>query len=114
GTAHNPLCGDEVELTLALGEGKITRVGVRVRGCAIAQAAASLMSEIVPGWSLEDARDALAPLKTFLEGKTDHLPRAMEPLLVLEAIRKNTSRLNCALLGWQAFQSGTLTPTPEK
>ena len=41
-SAYNPLCGDELELTLALSEGTIQDCKTQVRGCSICQASASM------------------------------------------------------------------------
>ena len=106
GRAHNPLCGDELELTLALEHGVIGKIGIQVRGCAISQAAASLMSEAIVGMTLEEARVSASLFKFFLEGHSTTLPKPLATLTALEAIRSNASRLNCAMLPWQALQSG--------
>ena len=46
-TVHNPLCGDELELTLAMSGELILDCKTIVRGCSICQASASIMSEII-------------------------------------------------------------------
>lgn len=54
---HNPLCGDRLRLTLRLDEnGLITQVGWDGEGCAISQAAASMLGEELLGMKFEDAR----------------------------------------------------------
>ena len=47
---QNPLCGDEITVSVRLGEGDvIEEVGFDGRGCAISQAATSMLSDLVKG-----------------------------------------------------------------
>jgi nitrogen fixation protein NifU and related proteins len=55
---HNPLCGDRVTVFVTLEGGRIADVSFQGRGCAISQASASLMTEILKGKTTEEA-DAL-------------------------------------------------------
>lgn len=52
---HNPLCGDKLHLTLKIEAGVIRAVGWEGSGCAISQAAASMLGEELIGMKLEDA-----------------------------------------------------------
>jgi nitrogen fixation protein NifU and related proteins len=51
---HNPLCGDELGVHLRIEDGKITGVAFHGQGCAISQAAASIVSEELEGMSIEE------------------------------------------------------------
>lgn len=48
----NPLCGDELTLTVSVKKGKITEIGFSGHGCSISQAAASMLCEFVVGKSI--------------------------------------------------------------
>lgn len=52
GEYRNALCGDSMELDLEITDGRIAQVRWRGNGCAISQAAASLLSEAITGESL--------------------------------------------------------------
>jgi nitrogen fixation protein NifU and related proteins len=63
----NPLCGDELEVELLVEDGVVRDVRMNGRGCAISQAAASMLSETLKGRTLEqvggiDKQDVLAEL----------------------------------------------------
>ena len=98
----NPLCGDEVTIYVAFGEDGETIDEVRFsgRGCAISQAATSMLTEIVQG-------------KTALQVAT--MPR--EELLDELGIPLTPMRLKCALLGLTtlrvALHRGKGTPLPD-
>ena len=51
---QNPLCGDEVTVSVAFDGDVISEVGFEGRGCAISQAATSMLTELVVGRSVED------------------------------------------------------------
>lgn len=48
----NPLCGDELEIFLTLNGDTVTAVGWSGKGCAISQAAASMLSDELKGKAL--------------------------------------------------------------
>jgi len=56
GVEVNPLCGDAVRLELSVADGKVKEVRFDGQGCAISQAAASLLTELIQGRSLEELR----------------------------------------------------------
>jgi nitrogen fixation NifU-like protein len=99
---QNPLCGDEVSIYVAFGEDgeTIDEVKFSGRGCAISQAATSMLTEIVQG-------------KTATEVAT--MPR--DELLDELGIPLTPMRLKCALLGLTtlrlALHKGKGTPLPE-
>lgn len=104
--AINPLCGDEAEVTLRLEGGRIDAIGARVRGCAISQAAASLMSEVVRGLPLAQAAALGGVFRQAIEqGETEALPPELAPLAPLIEVRKHRSRIRCALLAWEALET---------
>ncbi len=52
----NPLCGDVVEMQLKFADGKVSDIKFNGDGCAISQASASMLTEMVMGKSIEDVR----------------------------------------------------------
>src|SRR5918911_4775789 len=70
---HNPLCGDEIELSLGIdaSDERIREIAFTGRGCSISQASASMMTEIVKGQTLDDA-DVRA--QRFTERMADRQP----------------------------------------
>jgi nitrogen fixation protein NifU and related proteins len=81
---QNPLCGDEVVMSVRTGGGQsIEEIGFEGRGCAISQAAASMLTELAVGRSVEEV--AAMPKEELL----DELGVPLE---------QNPARLKCALL----------------
>jgi len=52
---RNPVCGDQVKITLRVKDGIIADARVKTFGCAAAIAASSALTELVIGRSVEDA-----------------------------------------------------------
>jgi len=53
---ENPACGDILKLTLRIESGHIAEIRFLAKGCVPAMACASLLTELVQGKSLEEAR----------------------------------------------------------
>jgi nitrogen fixation NifU-like protein len=77
----NPLCGDELAVELQVADGVVEDVRFNGRGCAISQAAASMISDVVKGKTVEQVRGL---------SKDDVLDELGIPLTPI--------RLKCALL----------------
>ena len=99
---QNPLCGDEVTVSVRFGEGDtIEDVGFEGRGCAISQAATSMLTDLVKGRTAEEI--STMPKEELL----DEIGIPLTPV-----------RLKCALLGLGvlkvALHRAKGTPLPEE
>jgi nitrogen fixation NifU-like protein len=99
---QNPLCGDEVSVSVRLGEGDVIEdVGFEGRGCAISQAATSMLTDLVKGKTADEV--AALPKEALL----DELGIPLTPV-----------RLKCAILGLGvlkvALHRAKGTPLPDE
>jgi nitrogen fixation NifU-like protein len=85
----NPLCGDRVRVDVKVEGGRIADVGFTGHGCAISQAATSMLCERIVGMALEDVK---------------RLTR--EDMLEMLGIELGPVRLKCALLGLKTLKAG--------
>ena len=101
-TAKNPLCGDRITLRLEVDADGISVARFEARGCMIARASASLLTEAVRGRSAAEARDLAAAVAAFVEpgGADRALPAALE---ALSGAREFPARRACVLLPWKAL-----------
>ncbi|WP_099469394.1 Fe-S cluster assembly sulfur transfer protein SufU [Konateibacter massiliensis] len=102
----NPSCGDNIELELNVENGMIKEVGLLGNGCAISQASAAMMAELIEGKTVEEAKQFA---KTFI-GMIQKTVTDEEALEVLEEARafQNISnmpaRVKCAVLSWHTLE----------
>ncbi|GHO69366.1 iron-sulfur cluster scaffold-like protein [Ktedonobacter sp. SOSP1-52] len=50
----NPLCGDQLAMDLVVQDGRVAEVRFKGRGCAISQASASMLSEMIEGQPIDE------------------------------------------------------------
>ncbi|MDQ6674271.1 MAG: SUF system NifU family Fe-S cluster assembly protein [Chloroflexota bacterium] len=103
---HNPLCGDEIELSVGIDEqnDRIREISFTGRGCSISQASASMMTEIVKGQKLADAEAAVQNFTQEM-GNRDPAPKELEDELdALHGVKKYPARVKCALLPWTTLR----------
>ncbi len=87
---ENPLCGDQLRVDLRVNEnGLITDAGFSGHGCAISQASADLLMEVIIGKNIEDVK---------IMTKQD--------ILDLLGIELGPVRLKCALLSLKVVKAG--------
>lgn len=107
---HNPLCGDKLTVYLDL-EGDVVRdVSFQGQGCAISMASASLMTEVLKGKRLKDARTLFDAFHAVVTGgQPVMLPDALvdeyDRLDPLTGVRTYPARVKCATLAWHTFEA---------
>jgi nitrogen fixation NifU-like protein len=85
----NPLCGDEIRMDLRTDGERITEVRFSGRGCAISQAAASILTEMVEGRPLDEVKAI-----------------SREDLLDELGVPISPARMKCAMLGLKVLKAG--------
>jgi len=85
----NPLCGDEVRIDIRVSDDQISDVKFSGRGCAVSQASASILTEMVEGKTLDE-------VKTI----------SRDDLLDEIGIPVSPARMSCAMLGLKVLKAG--------
>jgi len=94
----NPLCGDEIEIHVKFDGDKVRDVKFTGKGCAISQASASMLTEMIMGKNLEDVKKV---------GKEEILESLGLPNL-------GPARIKCALLSLKTLKLGVYSYLVEK
>ncbi len=92
---HNPACGDLVKLSFHVEDGRILQARTTGAGCAVSQAAASLLREQLQGKTLTETHVVLHELDRLLT-RTGGDPDMLGRLLALRFITGNPARVRCA------------------
>jgi nitrogen fixation NifU-like protein len=98
----NPVCGDQVRVEVELRAGRIADVSARARGCSIAVAAGSVMTELVRGLDAEQAR-ALGATAAMISRGEPADPGVDPRLRAFARVASLPSRQRCATLAWEAL-----------
>ncbi len=101
---HNPLCGDQISLTVKFTDDTISQIAYTGHGCSISQATASIMAELLLGKKKSEA-ERLSTLfrkmiKSEVEGEVLH---DLGDAIALEGVKKHSARIKCALLAWDCI-----------
>ena len=99
---NNPFCGDEFHIQLKVDDDSVSQVGITGRGCAISQASASLLAELVKGKSASEVESAVDAVRRLLKGEeiTEAEADILGDIEALGGVRKFPVRIKCALLSW--------------
>jgi nitrogen fixation NifU-like protein len=105
----NPTCGDEVTLRVHVVDGTIEDVSYDAVGCSISQAAASVMTDLVIGKTVDEAMDVHGEFLALMQGKGAVEPdeEVLEDGVAFAGVAKFPSRVKCALLSWMAWKDAT-------
>ena len=99
---HNPLCGDEITVSLIEKNGIIEDITFMGSGCAISKASASMMTSTLKKIKMEDAKTMFDNFHTL--ATTGESPGDMGKLSVLAGVHKYPARVKCATLAWHTFR----------
>ena len=94
---RNPLCGDEMEISLIVKENKVVDMGYQCKSCVYCQASVSLLSQNIKNKNLEEIKDLINICENMFENTKIILEKKW---LSFKEIfdKKNISRKECLLL----------------
>ena len=99
---NNPFCGDEIQIQMKVEGDAVSQVGITGRGCAISQASASLLAELVEGKTASEVQASVSAFRRLLKGEevTEEEHELLGDIEALSGVRKFPVRIKCALLSW--------------
>jgi nitrogen fixation NifU-like protein len=100
----NPLCGDEVAFHLQLDGDRIRQVRFLGKGCAISQAACSMLAGVLEGKTIAEVRRLIESLKALMQGAAPDPDVDLGDLEALAGVRKFPVRVKCAALSWNVVE----------
>ncbi|MBS5958989.1 MAG: SUF system NifU family Fe-S cluster assembly protein [Clostridiales bacterium] len=102
----NPSCGDDITLELKVLDGKIKEAGFTGTGCAISQASASLMIDLVTGKTVEEAKELLSTFYGMIKGEItdDDQLEVLDDIVALKGVSHMPGRVKCAVLAWHTLE----------
>ena len=102
---YNPTCGDDITLRLKVADGVVVDGAFTGSGCAISQASADMMLDLVIGKPKEEAlRLADIFLRMIKSDASDEEIGELEEAGVLQDVSHMPARVKCAVLGWHTLE----------
>ena len=105
---YNPLCGDKVTVYLKLdADGRVTDIGFEGKGCAISQASASMMVDMLKGRTAEETQKLMQGFLHLVKGEdaSGLSEDDRETLDVMGGISEFPMRVKCATLAWHTYKN---------
>lgn len=105
-TLHNPTCGDTINVSLEIQDGRLKHLCFNGSGCTISQASASMMTDTLEGQGTENAQKLIQGFLNLCMGETipDDLKQELQDAAVMGTVAKFPARIKCATLAWHAVQ----------
>jgi nitrogen fixation NifU-like protein len=103
---HNPSCGDDITLRADIHDGIVQDAAYTGHGCAISQASADMMIDLIKGKTVPEA---LRLVDLFLdmikrEVTDDDVLEELEDAIALKNISNMPARVKCAVLAWHTLK----------
>lgn len=101
----NPSCGDELTLTLRVVDDVIEEAAFTGHGCAISQASADIMSELITGETVEEAKRLAELFLKMVRGEelSEDDMDDLDEAAMLKDISHMPARVKCAELAWRTL-----------
>ena len=102
----NPSCGDDISLKLKVEDGVIKDGSFVGSGCAISQASADMMLDLVIGKSEDEAKRLAEIFMNMIKGKaSEEEIEELDEAAALEDVSHMPARVKCAQLGWRTLNA---------
>lgn len=101
----NPMCGDRLNLFLAVDGDIIADVAFQGSGCAISKASASLMTDAVKGQTVDAAQLLFTRFHAMVTTPPDRAVEDLGKLSVFAGVREFPVRVKCASLAWHTLKA---------
>ena len=101
----NPLCGDQISLSLEIKDNNIKDAKFEGEGCAISTASASLMTQFLKGKTIEEAKNISEDFIDMLTKNSEAHHEALGKLTVLAGVSEYPARVKCAALAWRTLEA---------
>jgi len=104
---NNPLCGDALQVFVAMDGDTIRDVAFKGSGCAISKASASMMTQAIKGRSSSEAEELFSEFTKMVRGEMDEEAEEnnLGRLKIFSGVREFPARVKCASLSWHTLHA---------
>lgn len=103
----NPSCGDQLTLSLRVEGGVVEEAAFSGSGCAVSQASADIMADLITGEPVDEARRLCALFVAMVRGEelSEENLEDLDEAAQLESIARMPARVKCAELAWRTLEA---------
>lgn len=105
-TCHmrNPSCGDDITVEVEVEDGKIKHIHHEGTGCSICCSSASVMSEVLTGKDVNEAKKLINDYCNMIKGEEIDDEEELGEAVVYQGVAQFPARMKCASIAWKAVE----------
>ena len=96
-------CIDDITVQLKIDDGRISDVRFDGVACTISTASTSMMSDLLIGKDLKEAKAIIAEYFKMIDNQ-DYDPEVLSEAVAFQNVYRQANRIKCATIGWKAMQ----------
>ncbi len=96
-------CIDDIYVQTKIEEGKVKDVRFDGVACTISTASTSIMSELILGKSVEEAKEIIQNYYAMIDQR-EYDPDLLQEAIAFANVGKQANRIKCATIGWKAME----------
>lgn len=100
----NPSCGDDITIQTYVEDGIIKDCRQMGHGCSISMASASILTEMMIGKTIEEAKEIADAYLNMIANKEYNESIDLEEATVFSGVKNFPARIKCASIAWVAFK----------
>lgn len=109
----NPSCGDDMYVCCSIKDGVLEDVRHDGHGCSICCSSASVMSNLLKGKKVIEAKEIIGDFYEMVKGNEIIEEERMDEAIVYKSVSQFPARIKCATLAWKAIEEA-IKKTEEK
>ena len=103
---NNPSCGDDMNVEVYIEDGIVKEVHHDGKGCSICCSSASVMSDVLKGKTVEEAKSIIIDFYELVMGKLPKDEERLGEAIAYMGVKDFPARIKCATLSWKAAERG--------
>jgi len=101
---RNPSCGDDITIEANIEDKVLKEINHEGTGCSICCSSASIMSELLTGKSVEEAKAIIEDYYHLIKGEPLVNEDILEDALAYQGVSQFPARIKCATISWKALE----------
>lgn len=100
----NPSCGDDMRVEIFIENGKVVDVRQEGTGCSICLSSASVMSDLLIGKPVLEAKKLIQDFYSMVKGEDIPDEEVLGEAIAYKGVRELPARIKCATLSWKCIE----------